>query len=411
MSERLQALREKRAVRAKTLNELVNKDGWNTEVDTPIYDQGMAELDSLDAQIQRIQDTNTRLATDALTNSVIEAGERVGQDKRSEVSRLFARSLRVGIENLTAEERQVFQATMSVGTGSQGGYTVPTEIAKSILDALKAFGGMRRVANVIQTAGGNPINFPTSDGTSETGELIAENVTATALDPTMGSIALNVYKFSSKIIAVPFELLQDSAVDIEAWVRGRMVTRLGRTTNQYFTTGTGSAQPQGLAYAATTGKTGASGQTVTVIYDDLIDLQHSVDAAYRELGNCGWMMNDDSIRILRKLKDAYGRPIFAPGYEDSLAVGGPSGGAPDRILGAPITVNNQMAVMAAGAKSILYGDFSYYTIRDAMMLEMFRFTDSAYAKLGQVGFLAWMRSGGALIDVGGAVKAYVNAAS
>jgi HK97 family phage major capsid protein len=81
------------------------------------------------------------------------------------------------------------------------------------------------------------------------------------------------------------------------------------------------------------------------------------------------------------------------------------------LLGYPITINQDVASMAASATSILFGDFSFYTIRDAMAVEMFRFTDSAYTKLGQVGFLAWMRSGGNLIDVGGAVKLFVNAAS
>ena len=237
------------------------------------------------------------------------------------------------------------------------------------------------------------------------GEIIAENTTATAADPVFGTKSLPVYKYSSKIIAVPFELLQDSSVDVEAFVRDRMVTRLGRITNTHFTTGTGTAQPTGLITAATTGKTGLSGQTTSVVYDDLVDLQHSVDVAYRDLGRCSWMMNDLSVRVIRKIKDTAGRPIFVPGYDN------PVGPTPDRLLGDPITLNNDIAVMAANAKSIAYGDFSFYTIRDVMDVQMFRFTDSAYAKLGQVGFLAWMRAGGNFVDVGGAVKLYVNSAT
>ena len=128
--------------------------------------------------------------------------------------------------------------------------------------------------------------------------------------------------------------------------------------------------------------------------------------AYREMGGARWMFNDSTLREVRKIKDGQSRPIFVPGYES----GNPEG-APDRLLGAPITINQSVASMAAGARSILYGDFAAYHIRDVMSVEMFRFTDSAYTKKGQVGFLAWMRSGGNLIDVGGSVKVFVNAAS
>jgi HK97 family phage major capsid protein len=114
---------------------------------------------------------------------------------------------------------------------------------------------------------------------------------------------LSTYKFSSKSVAVPIELLQDSAVDVEGFVRKRLVTRLGRITNTHFTTGTGLASPTGIVTAAGSGKVGTTGQTLTVIYDDLIDLQHSVDPAYRQLGNCGWMMNDASVKVIRKIKD------------------------------------------------------------------------------------------------------------
>jgi HK97 family phage major capsid protein len=117
-----------------------------------------------------------------------------------------------------------------------------------------------------------------------------------------------------------------------------------------------------------------------------VELIHSIDPAYRTNGNCKFMMNDSSVKKLRQIVDGQSRPIFVPGYE----VGVP-GGAPDRLLGYEIVVNQDMASMAASAKSIAFGDFSFYKIRDVMEMEMFRFTDSAYTKLGQVGFLAWMR--------------------
>lgn len=402
----IQALREQRAAKAKALNELVNKPVWDAVNDQPIYDAGLAELDNLDAQISRIEAVNARIAEDALRENVIVAGERIGRDQGSEGSRVYAKWLRGGDQALNAEDWAIVRNTMSTTTPSEGGYSVATEVATSILDALKQFGGMRRVAEVFQTAQGNGMNWPTSDGTSETGELIGENTTATSADIVLGVKSLPVYKYSSKVVTVPFELLQDSNVDVEAFVRGRLTTRLGRITNTHFTTGTGSGQPNGIVTAAGSGKVGTTGQTTSVIYDDLVDLQHAVDPAYREAGLCGFMMNDSSLKVIRKIKDGQSRPIFVPGYD-----AGNPGGAPDTLLGSPITINQDVAVMAANAKSILFGDFKYYKIRDVMDIQMFRFTDSAYTKLGQVGFLAWMRSGGNFIDVGGAVKYYQNSAT
>ena len=404
----IQALREQRAAKAKTLNELVSKPDWNPTVDQPIYDQGLIELDAFDVQIKNINDLNRRVAEDALTDTVIVAAERAGKDKKSEGAAVYAKWLRGGDAALNAEDWAIVRNTMSTTTTTEGGYTVATDVATQLLDAMKAYGGMRAVSTILRTAQGNPLSYPTTDGTAEVGEIIAENTTATAADPTFGTLSLPVYKYSSKIVAVPFELLQDSSVDIETFVGSRLRTRLGRITNTHFTTGTGSSQPNGVVTAATTGYTAANStsQVTAVLYTSLLELVHSIDPAYREGGACRWMMNDATVKKLRQILDGQSRPIFNPGYE----VGVP-GGAPDTLLGYPITVNQDVAVMAASAKSILFGDFSYYTIRDAMDVSMFRFTDSAYTKLGQVGFLAWMRTGGNLIDVGGAVKRFVNAAT
>ena len=403
----LQALREQRAAKAKALHELVNKEDWTAERDQPAYDTGMAEIDALDERITRIVAANERLAEDTRTEEALEAADRVARNKGTDTS-LFAKWLKGGDKVLSEADWQTVRNTMSTTTGSEGGFTVDSQVASEVLDALKAYGGMRAVATVIQTSGIGAMSFPTSNGTSEEGEIIAENQTATDLDVTFGTIGLPVYKFSSKVVAVPFELLQDSSVDIEAFVRARLATRLGRITNRMFTVGTGVSQPQGVVPAATVGVTAANStsQVTAVTYASLVDLQHSVDPAYRSGGRAVFMMNDTSVRNIRKVVDGQGRPIFVPGYEMNVP-----GGAPDTLLGSPIVVNQDMANMAASARSILFGDFSHYHIRDVMAVEMFRFTDSAYTKKGQVGFLAWMRSGGNLVDVGGAVKAFVNAAS
>lgn len=408
----IQALREQRGTIAAALKELVAKKDWDVVTDQATYDNGMAEIDKIDAKIKRQNDLNAKIVEDALSQSVADRADKLCRDGGNKDLSLYAKWLRGGDSALNADDWASIRNTMSTTTGSEGGFTVQTDVANAVLDALKAFGGMRSVSTVIRTEKGNPLSFPTSDGTSEVGELIAQNTTATAADPTFGTLALPVYKYSSKIVAVPFELLQDSQIDIEAFVQNRLVTRLGRITNTHFTTGNGTTQPNGVVTAATTGVTAANGttQVTAIAYDSIIDLIHSVDPAYRALGNCKFMMNDASVKVIRKIKDTQNRPIFVPGY-DNGRLGGISGAAPDELAGYPIVINQDVAVMAISAKSMLFGDFSFYTVRDAMEISMFRFTDSAYTKLGQVGFLAWMRSGGNLIDGGGAVKLFVNAAS
>lgn len=405
---RLNELREQRSTLAKEVRNLLDQNPgakWDKATHGPIYDAKMGEIERIDDEISRIQAAAELDADKAVVSAVLDTVKKKGKlDPTSEVG-VFDTWLRGGENALSAEQRSVFRNTMSTTTGSEGGHTVPTTIAAQLIDSLKAFGGMRAVSESFTTAQGNPMSYPTSDGTAEVGELVAENATAADADPTFGTVSLNVFKFGSKTVAVPIELLQDSSIDIEAFIRNRLTVRLGRIMNQMFTTGTGTAQPRGVATGASSGKVGTTGQTLSVIVDDLIDLQHSVDPAYRESGRCRFMMNDGSLKVVRKLKDTAGRPIFVPSYDSGI-----TRGVPATLLGDPIQVNQDVAAMAANARSILYGDFAQYKIRDAMQVQLFRFADSAFIRKGQIGFLAWARAGGNLVDTA-AVKFYQNSAT
>lgn len=404
---RLQELREQRGKVAAALQDLVNKSDYDPATDGSAYDKGIDDLNRIDAQITAIGDLNARIAEDSAANAAADHLGKLGRDKDNAQARVYAKWLKGGDRALNEEDWGAIRNTMSTTTGAEGGYTVPQETATSLIEALKEFGGMRSVATILSTETGAALSFPTTNGTAETGEWVAENASSTNADPTFGTVALNVFKAGSKDVAVPFELLQDSNIDIEALVNRRLAERLGRLTNTAYTVGTGSGQPNGIVTAATVGVTAANStsQVTAVIYDSLINLQHSVDPAYRMRGTCQWMFNDTTLREIRKMKDSQNRPIFVPGYES-----GSPGGSPDRLLGSPITINQDVASMAASAKSIIYGDLSAYYIRDAMEVTLFRFTDSAYTKKGQVGFLAWMRTGGNLVNTG-AVRVFVNAAS
>ena len=390
----IQELREKRTAKAREYRNILDSHTG------AIPEEVGKQLDALEVEIGALDESIARhekalaMEADRLTAAPAE-------ERGASASALYDKWLRNGPQALTPEEWASVRNAMSAGTDSQGGYTVPTEVSGTIIEALKAFGGMRSVATVISTTSGVPMSMPTSDGTTEEGEILGENTQAAALDPSFGSVDLVVYKYSSKSVAVPIELLQDSNADIEAFINARLITRLGRITYRHFTVGTGTSQPSGVLSGATLGATGAAAQLDSVTYDDLVELEHSVDPAYREGGNCAFMFADATLKAIKKLKDGQGRPLWLPGIDVK---------EPASILGYRYVVNQSVPVMAKSAKSVLFGDFSKYIIRDAMGITMRRFDDSAFAMKGQVGFLAFMRSGGVLTDAS-AVKFFQHAAA
>jgi HK97 family phage major capsid protein len=403
----IQALREKHNTLVNEANHILSEKGdrvW-TQEDQQKFDNAMDEAELCKKQIDAHQ---RKIDLDAEEN--FKDIDNFRKDEKQELSNaqkgldIF---LRKSFREMSNDDAVMFRNAMSTTTGSEGGYTVQTEIAETLIEALKEYGFMRKEASQITTAKGNDLSYPTSDGTSEEGEWVAQNIAASAADIDFGTLALNVHKLSSKVITIPIELLQDSIIDIQALVFSRMVSRMGRTANKGYTTGTGTAQPKGLVTAASVGKTGPTGQTVTITYDDLVDMVDSLDIAYLENGGslpC-WMFNQTMRRTLRKIKDTTGRPIWTPSYDTGL-----SGTRTDMLLDYPVCMNNDMASPAANAKSLAFGRVDKYMIRDALDVSLFRFDDSAYVTKGQVGFLGWARTGGNLMDVN-AVKLYQHSAT
>lgn len=394
----IQALREQKQALSKELNNMLAAAGdkiWSVD-EKKAFDTKADQVDAIDNQITRTQRVLDMQAEESFKDvPLLDKANAAAVKSRD----LFAKMLRNGPSALTMEENKQIRNTLGTGTGSQGGFSVQSDIATELIDLLKGYKGMRDVASSITTMDGAPLSYPTSDGRSEVGEIVAENTTAAAADPVFGTVSLNTVKFGSKSIAVPIELLMDSQIDIVAMVNKRIVDRVGRIQNQTFTTGT-----TGLFAVASTGKTGLTGQTTTVIYDDLVDLVDSVDYAYGA-NSLKFMFNQTTRKVIRKIKDTSGRPIWTPNYDTGIVQG-----APDQLLGYDVVINNDVAVPAANAKSIAFGDLSKYMIRDAMALTMFRFEDSAFMLKGQVGFVAWTRAGGNLLDTA-AVSLYSNSAT
>lgn len=282
-----------------------------------------------------------------------------------------------------------FRASLSSQIGASGAYLIPPATLMNSLEVnMLAFGGMRQAAQTISTSSGEPLNWPTADDTSNTGAQLGENTSiGSSVDPSFGAVVWNAYKFSSKPVLVPYELLEDSAFDLPSLLGAMLGERLGRITNTKFTTGTGAATPKGIVTAASAGVTAASGTAIAA--DELFGLQHSIDPAYRP--GSGWMMHDNILLAIRKLKDGTGQYLWQSGL---------SMGAPDMLLGSPITINQDMqSSVATGTVTVLYGRLDYYKIRRVNGIRLYRL-EERYRDTDQDGFIAFVREDGNLLTAG-----------
>jgi HK97 family phage major capsid protein len=416
--EKSKELRAERAALVKQAQEILSKKD-RTKEDNEKFDALMAAADEKMVDIERFeraikaqQDLNARIDSRAGREDITISASKDKEESNKREMDIFLKWCAFGMSELTGEEKQFMagrraeipgiRAAQSVGTTTAGGFTVPQGFYAILEDALKAFGGMREVSTILATDTGASIPMPTDNDTSQVGELLGENVAAAEQDVVFGSLTMDAFMYSSKIVRVSLQLMQDSAFDMATFLAGKLAERIGRITNTHFTIGTGTGQPRGVVVAATLGKTGIAGQTLSVIYGDLVDLEHSVDPAYRRRPSVRWMMHDSSLKVIKKLVDGQSRPLWLPG----LAVQ-----APDTILGYPYAINQDVAVMAANAKSILFGDFSKYYIRVVRDLAMMQLRER-YAEFLQVGFLGFQRFDGDLLDAGtNPIKYYANSAT
>jgi HK97 family phage major capsid protein len=313
---------------------------------------------------------------------------------------LAPKALRAGnLRSASPEDVKQWQGEVRAAlTGAQsttttGGYTVADSMMQGLEEALLAFGGMRQVATVLRTATGGPLPIPTTNDTTNKGRLLSENTAATETEMTFGQLVLDAYKYSSDYVLASVEFLQDSSINVGDFLGRALGTRIARLQNDHFTTGTGSSQPNGIVTAATSSSVTFSG-TATVTYDNIIDLIHSVDPEYRVNGK--FMFHDGALKMLKKVKvlqysgDTVGVPLWQP----SLVAG-----QPDLIHGYPYVINQSMTTPATGVKSILFGDFSKYLIRDVRDVTLLRL-DERFAEQHSVAFLAFARADGDLLDAG-----------
>ena len=269
------------------------------------------------------------------------------------------------------------------GTDSEGGYLVPDEYERTLVEALEEENVFRQMAKVIRTSSGDR-KIPVV-ATKGTASWIDEEGAYTESDDSFGQVSIGAYKVGT-MIKVSEELLNDSVFDLESYIAKEFARRIGAKEEEAFFTGDGSGKPLGVLAAtggAETGVTAASSTAVTA--DELMDLFYSLKSPYRK--KAVWVLNDSTIKAVRKLKDSTGQYLWQP----SLVAG-----TPDTLLGRPVKTSAYMPVIAAGAKTIAFGDFSYYWIADRQG-RSFKRLNELYAANGQVGFLGSQRVDGKLV--------------
>lgn len=323
----------------------------------------------------------------------------------------FRSFLRFGARGVSEEERAVLRAlrpTANYGeqraqslTDAEGGYTVPQGFMPELIKSMAAWGPMLDpgVTRELVTASGNQIEIPTTNDTANVGVRLAENTAATSEgDVVFGQKLLDAYKYSSGPIKVSRELLQDSAFDMGAILNDLMGERIARKVNTDLTTGDGSGDPNGIVTASTLGKTAAG--TAAITADELIDLYHSVDPAYRAAPSCRFMFKDATLQLIRKLKDGQGQYLIN-GLRDGAGMINLAG------IAVPYVINQAMPAATTGLKSVLFGDFNKYIVRRVREFVVRR-SDELYLEADQAVFVGFARFDGELLDTA-AVKHLIQA--
>lgn len=385
-----------------------------TQEERDNWDAAEAELTGVSGDIERLERAArleavdwTKTHTEELEdNARTETPESAGEQRATKYESAFNRYLRSGMEHLDIEQRQLMienQAearAQGIGTTTAGGFLVPPGFRAVLSEAMKAYGGLMNYANVITTSTGQPLQWPATNDTGNPGSILGENTTIAEVDFTISQRLLGAWVYTSNLVLVSLQLLQDSAFDLDTWLPSRLGVRIGRAQANHFINGSGTTQPVGIVPTATVGATGATGETLTISYSDLINLEHSIDPAYRG-PNCRYVMSDAMLKVLRKLTDQYGRPLWDPI---------PTVGFPATINGWPYVIDQAMPVPAANAKSLLFGDISLgYIIRQVLDVQAVRLSER-YADALQVGFFAFARADAAPDDPG-AVRVFQHSAT
>ena len=272
---------------------------------------------------------------------------------------------------------------LQIGTDTEGGYLVPDEFEQTLVQSLADQNIFRQIANVITTSSGDrKIPVVASKGNAS---WVDEEGAIPESDDTFGQVSIGAYKLAT-MIKVSEELLNDSVFDLESYIANEFARRNGTKEEEAFFIGDGAGKPTGVLAANGGAPIGVTTAGVTAItLDEVMDLFYALRTPYRK--NAAFVMNDATVKAIRKLKDNNGQYLWQPSV---------TAGTPDTILNHPIYTSSYVPAIAAGAKSIAFGDFSYYWVADRQG-RVFKRLNELYAATGQVGFIATQRVDGKLI--------------
>lgn len=395
---------------ARNMRNLHDKIGDNTWTDEQRsqWSDWKQKLDGLDEQIKReeaLRDADQRFVeeNEEEHRDNLDNEERGGQSVDEQRAQAFDAFIRQGMQEISPEQRQILREMRAQGTSpdEKGGYTVPVEMLNMIHEAMKDYGGLASVAQILNTETGHNIEWPTSDGTAEEGELLGENTAATEGDVSFGMANLGAKKLSSKVIRVSNELLNDSGINIQAFLSGRIGQRLGRGEAKFLVQGTGAGtpeQPKGLEASVTNTTTAASSSEFT--WKEVNSLIHSIDPAYRRAANFRLGFNDNTLQLLTEMEDLQGRPLWLPAV---------SGAAPATVLNVPYFIDQGIKDIGVNNKFMYGGDFNQFVIRRVRYMVLKRLVER-YAEFDQTAFLAFHRFDCVLQDAA-AIKALQGAAT
>lgn len=402
-------LREQRAKVVADAQALIPADGTalTPEVRTK-FDNLMNDAETLKGDIDRIEAAEAAAAevrgNRPPEQAVSKKLSNDPEERKKQHEAAFRSYMIAGEAGLSVEEREIMREYRDMATGggnalqgAGGGYLVPVGFSGEIEKAMKWYGGMLQAGRIVPTDSGQPLPWPTDNDTGTVGELVGEGVQVSTADVSLSNLTLNAYKFSTKMVKVSFELLQDSAFDLNSYLQEKFSDRLGRILNTKFTLGTGVNEPKGLIPAASAGPTATGSATNdgsaatganSIGTQDVDELEHSVDKAYR-VGSA-FMANDSTVKAFKKLLDKYGRPIWQVGVASA---------APDTLNGYPIYTNNDMAAIATTNKTLAFGQLQKYLIRRVRGIYVLRLQER-FADYGQVAFIGFARYDGNLLDAG-----------
>jgi len=384
-------LREKRAKAWDAAKQFLDAkrgaDGMLSEEDTATYDKMEQDVMNLGKEIERLERQvaiDAELSKATSTPLTGKPGAMMGKDEKEKSGRAsdeykgsFWNAMRV-----KAPMPSVLNA-LQEGTDSEGGYLVPDEFERTLVEALEEENVFRTLAHVIRTSSGDrKIPVVASKGSAS---WVDEEGAYQESDDAFSQVSIGAYKLGT-MIKVSEELLADSVFDLEAYISKEFARRIGAREEESFFNGDGKGKPLGILAAAGGAEVGVTAASATAITaDEVIDLFYSLKAPYRK--NAVWLLNDATVKQIRKLKDTTGQYLWQP----SLVAG-----TPDTILGRPVKTSAFMPTAAAGAKTIAFGDFKYYWIADRQG-RTFKKLSELYAANGQVGFMGTQRVDGKLI--------------